>query len=198
VSASEAIAVPLRDLPGDVHRGTTGMILMIVTEAFLFAVLFFAYFYVGQRHRPWPLDPPEIKLALILLAVLLTSSVVLHLGEKAMKDGRPRAARSMIVLTIVLGIGFLIVQSFEYKHHLEKLLPTSNAYGSLFYVITSFHALHVVVGLLMLMFVACLPRLRPHRAPHMPVHNVSLYWHFVDVVWIFVVCLLYLLPRAHR
>jgi cytochrome c oxidase subunit 3 len=191
--------VPLQTLPLDEERGTLGMWLAIATEVLLFVSLFFAYFYVGQRHPGWPASPPERRLALILLAILVASSAVLHLGERLLERGRRAAARMCIALTIGAGVVFVRVQVLEYRNRLVALWPTENAYSSLFYTITSLHALHVLVGLAILLFVLCLPRLEPAaRPPHRPLHNAALYWHFVDVVWIAIVGLLYLLPHGAR
>jgi heme/copper-type cytochrome/quinol oxidase subunit 3 len=189
---------PLENLPLDEKRGSWAMALAIVTEALLFVSLFFAYFYVGRLHRPWPDQPPKLALAMVLLAILLASSATAWASERLLSRGAARAARAMLLTTIGLGLVFMAVQILEYRNHLRELRPTTDAYGSLFYVITSFHALHVIVGLLMMGFVALLPSLDPDRSPHRPLHNVALYWHFVDVVWIFVVGLIYLLPRWSR
>jgi cytochrome c oxidase subunit III len=191
--------VSFEGLPFDDRRGTMGMLLAITTEALLFVALFFAYFYIGHRHEHWPTEPPKIMLALVMLGVLLLSSVVLHLGEHSLKKGHRATARALLWLTVLLGIAFLAVQVLEYRKHLVELKPTSNAYGSLFYVITSFHGLHVVVGILMIVYSGILPSLEPRALPpHKPLHNASLYWHFVDTVWVFIVLLLYLLPRWTR
>jgi cytochrome c oxidase subunit 3/cytochrome c oxidase subunit I+III len=192
----EATDPPRLDaLPPDTHRGTAGMALAIVTEALLFVSLFFAYFYVGHQHRRWPVHPPKLELALLLLAVLLASSLTLELAVRRLAAGGLGGARALLAATIGLGALFLVLQSFEYRDRLREVQPTSNAYGSLFYAITGFHALHVVAGLAMLVFVSCLPTLEPERSPHRPLNNAALYWHFVDAVWIVVVGLLYLLPR---
>lgn len=185
-------------LPPDESRGTAAMELTILTEALLFATLFFSYFYLGHRHPVWPPHPPKILLALVLLAILAASSGVIWLAERNLQRGRPTVSRLLTILTLLLGLAFVAVQALEYRNHLRELRPSDGAYGSLFYVITSFHGLHVVVGLLMLTFVACLPSLPPARSPHRPLHNAALYWHFVDAVWICVVFLLYLLPRWVR
>jgi heme/copper-type cytochrome/quinol oxidase subunit 3 len=171
------------------------MVLAIVTEALLFVSLFFAYFYVGRRHDPWPAHPPKLALALVLLGVLLISSGTMRAAEKKLAAGAPRAARALLGVTIGLAVVFLVIQTLEYRNHLRELRPTTNAYGSLFYAITSFHTLHVIVGLLMLVFVVCLPELKMAHSPHRPLENAGLYWHFVDLVWLFVVALLYVLPR---
>jgi heme/copper-type cytochrome/quinol oxidase subunit 3 len=169
--------------------------LLILNEGLLFVSLFFAYFYLGAGHPPWPPSPPKILLALVMLALLLASSATLWAAERRLHRGRRGQARALLLLTLALGVVFVVVQVLEYRNHLRELTPRTNAYGSVFYALTTFHGLHVVVGLLMLAFVAALPDLEPRRSPHQPLRNAALYWHFVDGVWVVIVGLLYLLPR---
>lgn len=192
--------VSFRALPWDDRRGTGGMVLFIVTEAALFLMLFFAYFYLGRDEPRWPMDePPKLKLASIMLALLLTSSVVLHLGEQLSKRGREFMARLAVSATVSLGIVFLVLQSFEYRDHLRTLPPTKDAYSSIFYTITSLHALHLMLGVCMLGYVLALPKIEhTDRSPFRALHNASLYWHFVDVIWIVIMSLLYYLPHLQR
>jgi heme/copper-type cytochrome/quinol oxidase subunit 3 len=191
---------PLDELPLDHERGSMGMLLAITTEALLFVSMFFAYFYVGHHNRYWPAHPPQFELALIMLAVLVSSSIVLHFGEKAVKKSKIGAARLWTLGAIALGVVFLVIQTVEYNKHFAEALPTANAYTSLFYTITSVHGLHVAVGLCMLVYVVLLPEIGEHatKPPHRALHNASLYWHFVDTVWLFIVLLLYLLPHWTR
>ena len=181
----------------DDQRGTAGMMLLIATEGFLFIILFFAYFYLARGGWRWLAEqPPKLTLAIIMLAVLLSSSAVLFWGEKQLKEGKHFRARMALLGTILMGLGFLAIQTFEYADHLKHLTPRTNVYGSIFYTITSFHAAHVIVGLLILGYVLILPGLEPvDRSPHRPFHNASLYWHFVDFVWIWIVAFLYLAPN---
>jgi heme/copper-type cytochrome/quinol oxidase subunit 3 len=165
----------------------------------VFICLFFSYFYLGHRHPHWPTEPPKFAKALVMLAILISSSVVLHFSDHAAKKEERGRARALLGATVALGIVFLVVQASEYAEHLKKLKPTTDAYGSIFYATTSFHAAHLVLGLLLLVFALALPRIEPRdHTPHRPLHNATLYWHFVDVVWIFIVALLYLLPHLHR
>ena len=184
----------------DDRRGTWAMVMFIMTEASLFLMFFFAYYYIAYNWRaPYPPEPPKLTLALIMLAVLLTSSIVLHLGERAEKAGRSSAARGYVAVTILMGAGFIALQVLEYRNHLKTLEPTTDAYGSIFYTITSFHGAHVLLGLLMLSYVLVLPQIGPgQKPPHRPLHNVSLYWHFVDLVWLLIVALLYVVPNLRR
>lgn len=173
------------------------MVLFIVTEACLFVLLFFSYFYLGHLSRgPWPPEPPKLALALVMLVVLIASSGILHWGELAERRGSTFLARVAVALTAVLGLIFIALQAAEYREHLKTLRPTSNAYGSIFYTITSFHGLHLLLGLLMLGYVLALPEIGPaQKPPHRSLTNAALYWHFVDAVWVVIVALLYLAPN---
>lgn len=184
--------------PLDDNRGTWGMLVTIATEATLFLCLFGAYFWLESNKNRWAIDePPRLRYALIMLAVLISSSVVLHLGELQLKKQNYLAARMFLGLTILMGLGFLTLQSFEYREHWQTLTPYSDSYGSIFYTITSFHAAHVIVGLLILIYTLLLPRYCPAlRSPYRPYHVASLYWHFVDIVWIVIVGLLYVMPNV--
>lgn len=192
---------PVEREPGiavlDDRRGTAGMICTIATEGTLFICLFFAYFFLAKGNWRWVAEePPKLTLAIIMLIVLWVSSGVLFWGEKQIKAGRYGAARAALAGTILLGLGFLALSAFDYKEHLEKLTPRMNAYGSIFYTITTFHVAHLIVGLFMLFYVLILPELEPTaRSPHRPFHNASLYWHFVDFVWIWIVAFLYVAPN---
>lgn len=189
--------VLFRELPWDNKRGTNGMYLFMLTEAFLFIVLFFSYFFLGSQARQWPLDePPKLMLATIMLVLLTASSAVLYIGEQLGKRGNERAARALTLTTIGMGCAFLVLQTFEYLEHLKKLTPFTDAYGSIFYTITSFHAAHLILGLCMLVYVTMLPKLEhTDRSPYRSLHNAGVYWHFVDAVWVFIVCLMYYLPH---
>lgn len=184
----------------DDRRGTWGMVMFILTEATLFVFLFFTYYYIAYNWRgPYPPEPPKLTLALIMLGVLLASSIVLHAGERAEKSGATAVARASVAATVVMGLAFLALQAIEYRHHLKELKPTTDAYGSIFYTITSFHAAHLLLGLLMLTYVLVLPEIGPGRKPpHRALHNAALYWHFVDFVWLIIVGLLYVVPNMYR
>ena len=154
----------------DDRRGTAGMWLFILTEAALFILLFFSYFYLAQGGWRWPLEEaPKLRLALPMLVVLWISSGVLHWGEKQVRAQRYSRARAGLAGTIVLGLVFLAMQAFEYMDHLKSLTPRTDVYGSIFYTITSFHAAHLILGLLMLIYALFLPAYEPvDRPPHRP------------------------------
>jgi cytochrome c oxidase subunit 3 len=186
----------LASLPIDDCRGIHGMLCVILTEMSLFVCLFSAYFYLGIDKNRWAADqPPKLMYALIMLVVLLSSSAVLHWGERQVSRQRYEAARIALVLTVGIGLVFMALQGLEYKDHWKTLTPYSDSYGSIFYALTTFHAAHVIVGLMLLSYVAFLPRYGPLAAPFRPYKVVSLYWHFVDIVWIFIVLILYVIPH---
>lgn len=184
--------------PLDDNRGTWAVALTIATETTLFVCLFASYFYLENNKNRWGIDePPKLHYALIMLAVLLSSSVVLHWGEKQVKKQKYLVGRIALGITILMGMGFLALSAFEYLDHWKELTPYSDSYGSIFYTIISIHAAHVIVGLIMLIYTLILPRYSPAlRSPYRPYHVVSLYWHFVDIVWVFIVGLLYVMPNV--
>jgi cytochrome c oxidase subunit 3 len=182
----------------DESRGSHTMSWLIVTEAMLFVSLFFTYFMLGSINARWPMDePPKLKLALWMLAVLLVSSGVLEIARHLRRRAHGAASRIATVIAAAMGVGFLVIQAAEYKERLKVVTPFTDAYGSIFYTITSVHGLHVFFGVLALLFVACLPHPGPGaaRPPHRALHVATMYWHFVDGVWLGIVALLYLLPR---
>jgi heme/copper-type cytochrome/quinol oxidase subunit 3 len=185
----------------DTSRGTWAMGLFIVTEAMLFLMLFFTYYYLGHSAPKWPPEPPKLPFALVMLVVLVSSSVVLHSGELASRKHQFGRARAAVAGTILLGMAFVVLQAFEYADHLTHLRPSTDAYGSIFYTITSIHGAHVVLGLLMLGYVLLLPvehMAGAHKPPHHALKNASMYWHFVDAIWLLIVGLLYVLPNVTR
>lgn len=186
-----------RPLPIDDRRGTTAMWLFICTEASLFAIFFASYWYMSKSEYRWPPDePPKLHYAIPMLVLLVLSSLVLHWGERQVKRERQRTGLVALGVTVLMGIAFLILSVFEYKEHLQTLSPLTDAYGSIFYTIVTFHAAHVTLGLFMLLYVLFLPSIEPReRTPHRPFHNAALYWHFVDTVWVFVVAILYVTPN---
>lgn len=196
------LPLPLRREPFPVNdrRGSFGIQLFIATEATLFIMLFATYWYLAKSAPQWPPDePPKLHYSIPMLAILLASSFVLHWGEKQIKKHRIRAGMMGLVITILMGIVFLILSVFEYSEHLGNLMPTKDAYAAIFYTTTTLHAAHVVLGLCMLSFVLLLPSVEPRAdMPHRPYHNAALYWHFVDTVWFFVIIFFYVIPNIRR
>ncbi|MGH9605847.1 MAG: cytochrome c oxidase subunit 3 [Terracidiphilus sp.] len=192
--------VKLNTLPIDQTRGIQGVWATIATEATLFASLFGAYYYLGTNKDRWATqDPPHLVYPFVLLAILLSSSVILHWGEMQVEKESYRAGRIALWFTVVFGLAFLVLQGFEYASEWGKLTPDTNSYGSIFYTITTLHAAHVIAGVLILMYVGTQPNYGfARRSPHRPFQVATLYWHFVDAIWVFVVLLLYVVPNIQR
>ncbi|HEY7028151.1 MAG TPA: cytochrome c oxidase subunit 3 [Gemmatimonadales bacterium] len=176
--------------------GRWAMILVVATEAAFFAYLLFSYYYLASMARePWPPDGPlRLHLSLPNTIVLLASSATAQWAEWSARRGNRSAVLSGLLVTLLLGIAFLVVQGLEYSE--QRFGPTTDAYGSLFFTITGFHGAHVLVGLIMLAVVstrAAMGHFQPGR--HLAVSNAVLYWHFVDAVWLAVFITLYLSPR---
>jgi len=129
--------------------------------------------------------------------ILVVSSVPVRLGVKSIQRGRRAALNFWLVVTLLLGIAFLIIEAIEWGQ--KPFSPRTNAYASMFFTITGFHYAHVAVGLLMLVVVLLrnvAGHFHAHR--HLAVENTALYWHFVGAVWIFVFLTFYITPRWWR
>jgi cytochrome c oxidase subunit 3 len=185
---------------GGRSTGYWGMVILIFTEATLFAILLTSYFYLRFQGSPvWPPDgikKPELALIAVMTPILLLSSGPMHWAERSIKEGHVGRLRLGLLVTFLMGSTFLILQGFEYHTTLQEFTPRTDVYGSLFFTITGFHGLHVAVGLLMnlwLQWNAWRGRFSAQR--HLAVQNVTLYWHFVDAVWVFILVSLYLSPH---
>lgn len=185
-------------LPLDDTRGIWAMWMVVATEAALFASLFAAYFYLENNKDRWAYNkPPHEHWAFAGLAAVLVSAVLIWLGDRAVVAQRYVQARLFLLGTFLLGLLFLVFEGFDYAEHWATLTPYSNSYGSIFYAIESFDAAHVVVGVLILAYVLVMPRYAPaRRAPYRPYRVAAIYWYFVAIVWLAIVCLLYVMPNV--
>lgn len=170
------------------------MILFIASEVMFFAALFGAYFTIRAGAGEWPPQGAELEVVLPALAtgVLIASSATVHLAAAAGERGDRAKTSTWLLVTIGLGLLFLGAQGFEYSQ-LDFSLA-DHTYGTLFYSMTGFHALHVFAGVVTLILV-WLKNSRGHLSSTRPGPAIaaSLYWHFVDVVWVLLFATLYLL-----
>ena len=204
-----ALAHHFEDL--DQQRGASelGMWAFLVTEIMFFGGLFttyavykFAYpqaFHDASHHL-------DIRLGGFNTVVLIASSLTMVLAVQAAQTGQRARQRLYLWLTIFLGLVFLGVKSVEYHHKwIEHLIPGptfaptdrgSALFYSLYFGMTGMHALHMIIGIGLLLYLVVRAG-RGHFSAeyHTPVEVVGLYWHFVDIVWIFLFPLLYLLGR---
>jgi cytochrome c oxidase subunit 3 len=163
-----------------------GTVVWLSSELMFFAGLFAAYFTMrAQATGAWP--PHDVHLepgiAAVFTALLVASSGTMQMSVTALSENRVRAFRWWVVATLVLAGAFLANQAREWA--VADFSPSSHAYGGAFYVMTGFHGLHVIGGMLAMLVVlgrSALPGFGP--ADVASVEVVTYYWHFVDVVWI--------------
>jgi cytochrome c oxidase subunit 3 len=172
-----------------------GMVVFVASEAMFFATFFGAYFTIYSVNPVWPpagFPRLERPLATVLTAVLVTSSVTLQLGVRAIRRDRVRQLLFWMGLTILLGATFLGLQLYDYS--LLEFGVHDGIFGSLFYVMTGLHMAHVFGGVvfLVLVLVQGLGG-QLSDASHDSLEAGSIYWHFVDVVWICLFTTFYLL-----
>jgi heme/copper-type cytochrome/quinol oxidase subunit 3 len=181
--------------------GWWGMVWLITTEATLFAMLIASYFYLRFRSQPeWPPSPietPELTLPLIMSVILLSSSIPVHFAEMAIKKGSVAGLRIGLALGSVLGATFLgLTWGIEWPEALHHFTPRTNSYGTMYFTITGFHGAHVVGGLVFSIWTQVRAWKGAFGADrHLTVQNFTMYWHFVDVVWLAVLATIYLSPH---
>jgi heme/copper-type cytochrome/quinol oxidase subunit 3 len=197
--AAMSDVVPLRqpERPSDT-TAYLGMVIFLGTWAMMFAALFFAYAEVRMRAQVWP-PSGEAPLPLLLPGLntlaLAATSLTLGLGLRAVRSARPRTLKRWLVLAFVLGALFLALQCKVWMSVWRAgLRPDSTVYGSVFYALTCFHALHVLVGLVGLLILLRGALAGAYTVSrHAPVRLWAMYWHFVDAVWVLMFATVYVL-----
>jgi cytochrome c oxidase subunit III len=184
---------PAANVSSRVEAQFLGMLLFIISEIMLFGAFFTAYFFirvVGEAEW-FPVDLP-VAIAGVNSAILLTSSVTMHWALEGVRRENRNALRVGLLTTFLLGLTFLTVQVNEYIH--LGTAPADSAQATIFYGLTGLHGAHVFIGLTLLAF-ANIRAFRGHYSAkeHRGVEVPGIYWHFVDIMWIFVFSTLYLL-----
>lgn len=160
-----------------------GIVLFLISETFLFGALFWTYFYLRANTQGWPPQHPSITLPAVNTILLLASSGVIWWAGRAIRKGNEKGLLTGLLVTVVLGVSFLGITGWEWAH--ESFRPWTNAYGSIFFTITGFHALHILGGvMLMLALTARTARHRFSAGHFLAVDIGSFYWHFIDLIWI--------------
>src|SRR3954449_3680675 len=172
-----------------------GMLLFIISEVMLFGAFFTAYFFLRVvANDPWPAPGTHIPRLVAGgdTGILFSPSSTMHWALEAARRGNRAALRAGLVTTLALGITFLSVQINEYVK--LGFAPHDNAQGTIFYSLTGLHGAHVFVGLNLLLY-ATIRAFRGHFSAkaHRGIEVPGIYWHFVDVMWIFVYTTVYLL-----
>lgn len=175
-------------------KGIFGFVVFLLSESGVFVSFFITYIALRLSTTPWrPPDIPSLEITrpAINTAVLLSSSFVIYFAERALKRRKLNQFRWLWLLTSVMGIYFLIGQAIEWSHLPFQI--TTGLFGATFYLLTGFHGLHVLTGIL-LQFIMLARSFRRHNYSkgHFGVSTTSLFWHFVDIIWIILFSLLYL------
>ena len=198
------------------EASTLGMWLFLVTEVMFFGGLFMAYLlYRVWYPEAWAEGSRilDIRLGAFNTVVLIASSVTMAMAVRSAQTGFPRATVNWLLATMALGLTFLVVKYFEYRQKfIDHEVPGYDfhvspehagmagpleIFFSLYFTMTGLHALHMVIGfglLSVITWMAYKRRFTPEW--NTPVEMSGLYWHFVDIVWIFLFPLLYLVDRA--
>jgi len=209
-SAYSPLATPYEEMPQQKDAATLGMWTFLATEILFFGAMFLSYivyrtaypdaFAMASHHT-------IVLFGTVNTAILLTSSLTMALAVHAAKEGDNKLVFRFLTVTVLFGLAFLVVKGFEYHqdldehlwpgaHFREGLPPQSQIFWVLYWIMTGVHAVHVTVGVGLISFIARQASKRRYSAEyHTPVELTGLYWHFVDIIWIFLYPLLYLINR---
>lgn len=176
------------------EKNKLGVILFIISEANFFLMLILAYVYYHRESFAIAdrfLDPGKTGINTI---ILLSSSVAVWLAERSFRKENERGFHSWLLVTIFLGVIFLFGQGIEWSGLIDKGITISaGLFGTTFFTLTGFHGFHVFVGLVMLTILFGMAVSGNIKGGHSrAVESISLYWHFVDLVWIVVFSVVYL------
>ncbi|HKY63422.1 MAG TPA: cytochrome c oxidase subunit 3 [bacterium] len=179
-----------------VVTGRLGMWWVLASEIVIFGGAVVIYLLYRLRYPEWAAESAHTNelIGLANTVILLTSSLTMVLAHQAATPERRARCSRLLGATVLLGAAFLGLKAYEYRSELlAGFTPTKNLFWSFYYFLTGLHALHIVAGLIAILAV----RRGVRRGENFQrVDHVGLYWHFVDVVWIFLFPMLYLAGRA--
>src|SRR5262245_44868810 len=195
-----AVAIPRPDphaewLPS---RGPVGMTCLIIGESAIFTIFVVAYLYYVGKSLSGPTPREVLEVPILFTACLLSSSLTISLASRALARGARGAFVALWLLTIALGGAFLFGTGREWQRliHEHGLTISTNLFGTTYYSLVGLHAFHVIVGLLLMAIVALFAVAGSVGREHSPrIGALALYWHFVDVVWIVVFVVVYVVGR---
>jgi len=188
------------DTRGGISNVVLGMLLFITSEVMFFAGLFAAYFNTRASNHPWPPDEfahilNPFSIILVATIILISSSFTCQLAVWAIRRSDRTGFLRNIAITFVLGVVFLLLQAYDYSLLFEEGMTLgSGPFGTTYFTLTGFHGAHVFGGVIMLGVVLYRGMSGQFSSRHHDaVEAASLYWHFVDVVWILLFSILYFL-----
>jgi cytochrome c oxidase subunit 3 len=180
------------------YHGTVAMLALIVAEIAIFGIFVVAYIYYIGKSITGPYPRQVLELPIFNTVCLLSSSFTIWIAERALKRGARGAFSLWWGITVLLGAIFLVGTGLEWKkliYH-DGLTISTNLFGTTFYSLVGLHASHVIVGLTMLSIVLIFSltgKLKQEHSRQLEV--LSLYWHFVDGVWVVVFTVVYIIGR---
>ena len=180
------------------YKGTIGMACLIAAESAIFTIFVAAYLYYIGKSVSGPTPREVLHLPIFATVCLLSSSLTIHAAVGAIRKGNLSTFRLWWFITLALGAIFLFETGREWNHLIyhEGLTISTNLFGTTYYSLVGLHAFHVTVGLIGLLTVLLLALLGKVRQEHARNVDVfAMYWHFVDVVWIVVFTVVYIIGR---
>jgi cytochrome c oxidase subunit 3 len=180
------------------YKGTVGMACLIAAESAIFTIFVVAYLYYVGKSVSGPTPREVLHLPVFATVCLLSSSLTIHAAVGAIRKGNLGAFRLWWFITLALGAIFLFETGREWDHLIyhEGLTISTNLFGTTYYSLVGLHAFHVSVGLIGLLTVLVLVLLGKVQQEHARNVDVfAMYWHFVDVVWIVVFTVVYIIGR---
>jgi heme/copper-type cytochrome/quinol oxidase subunit 3 len=189
---------PDREFGAGVYNEKVGMWIFLGSEVMFFTALIGSYIILRVAHPDaWaaPGKMLNIPVTAVNTFLLICSSVTMVKAFAAIQDGNQRLLLRWLLATVLIGASFVGVQIYEYTHLIEKgFVPSEGLYGSTFYTMTGFHGFHVTMGVLCMIYVTWKAFRRKYTAQdHRGVEVIGLYWHFVDLVWIILFTIVYLI-----
>lgn len=180
------------------NRGTVGMVCLIVAEAAIFMIFFVSYIYYLGKSLTGPYPAQVLELPIFSTICLLSSSFTVHFAVSSLRMGKFRNCTTGLAATVLLGSLFLLETAREWYHliHDDGLTIRTNLFGTTFYSLVGLHATHVLVGLIMLSIALGISlggRMKQAHSERLEV--LSLYWHFVDAIWVAVFLVVYVIGR---
>ena len=180
------------------YRGKVGMACLIIAESAIFTIFVVAYLYYIGKSLTGPTPREVLETPIFFTVCLLSSSLTIHLASKLLERGKRGAFQALWFLTIVLGALFMYgtVREWHRLIYEHGLTISTNLFGTTYYSLVGLHATHVTVGLLMLTIVLLFGLAgRVGREQSARIDVLSMYWHFVDAVWVVVFTVVYVLGR---
>lgn len=180
------------------NRGTVGMVCLIVAEAAIFMIFFVSYIFYLGKSLTGPYPAQVLELPIFSTICLLSSSFTVHFAVSSLRRNKRRNCTIGLAATVLLGTLFLLETAHEWYHliHDDGLTIRTNLFGTTFYSLVGLHATHVLVGLIMLSIAlgislgGCMKEAHSER-----LEVLSLYWHFVDAIWVAVFLVVYVIDR---